>query len=41
MPPPKVPNAARRSREHLMPAEIDRLIAAAQRLDAMATATPR
>ena len=32
MPPPKVPNADRRSREHLTPAEIDRLIAAAQRL---------
>ena|ERR1700722_17557371 len=31
-PPPKVPNADRRSREHLTPAEIDRLIAAAQRL---------
>ena len=31
-PPPKVPNAERRSREHLTPAEIDRLIAAAQRL---------
>src|ERR1700693_2577483 len=27
-PPPKVPNADRRSREHLTPAEIDRLIAA-------------
>jgi len=32
MPPPKLPNAARRSREHLTPAEVDRLIAAAQRL---------
>ena len=32
IPPPKVPNADRRSREHLTPAEIDRLIAAAQRL---------
>jgi type 1 fimbriae regulatory protein FimB/type 1 fimbriae regulatory protein FimE len=31
-PPLKVPNADRRSREHLAPAEIDRLIAAAQRL---------
>ena len=31
-PPPKVPNADRRSREHLTPAEIDRLIAAAPRL---------
>jgi len=31
-PPPKVPNADRRSREHLTPAEIDRLIAAARRL---------
>ena len=32
-PPPKAPNAGpRRSREHLTPAEIDRLIAAAQRL---------
>ena len=31
-PPPKQPNALRRSREHLTPAEIDRLIAAAQRL---------
>jgi integrase len=31
-PPPKVPNAYRRSREHLTPAEIDRLIAAARRL---------
>ena len=31
-PPPKQPNAARRSREHLTPAEIDRLITAAQRL---------
>jgi type 1 fimbriae regulatory protein FimB/type 1 fimbriae regulatory protein FimE len=31
-PPPKVPNADRRSQEHLTPAEIDRLIAAAQRL---------
>jgi integrase len=31
-PPPKVPNAERRSREHLTPAEIDRLMAAAQRL---------
>jgi site-specific recombinase XerD len=30
-PPPKVPNADRRSREHLTPAEIDRLIAAARR----------
>ena len=29
---PKVPNAVRRSREHLTPAEIDRLIAAAQHL---------
>ena len=29
-PPPKVPNADRRSREHLTPAEIDRLIAAAR-----------
>jgi type 1 fimbriae regulatory protein FimB/type 1 fimbriae regulatory protein FimE len=31
-PPPKVPNAERRSREHLTPAEIDRLIAAARQL---------
>ena len=31
-PPPKVPNADRRSREYLTAAEIDRLIAAAQRL---------
>ena len=31
-PPPKASNADRRSREHLTPAEIDRLIAAAQRL---------
>jgi hypothetical protein len=31
-PPPKVPNADRRSREHLTPAEINRLIAAAQQL---------
>ena len=31
-PPSKVPNADRRSREHLTPAEIDRLIAAAQRI---------
>ncbi len=31
-PPPKVPNVERRSREHLTPAEIDRLMAAAQRL---------
>jgi integrase len=31
-PPPKIPNALRRSREHLTPAEIDRLIAAARRL---------
>jgi len=31
-PPPKIPNADRRSREHLTPAEIDRLMAAAQRL---------
>lgn len=31
-PPPKVPNADRRSREHLTPSEIDRLIAAAQHL---------
>jgi type 1 fimbriae regulatory protein FimB len=31
-PPPKVPNADRRSREHLTPAEIDRLIAAARGL---------
>jgi type 1 fimbriae regulatory protein FimB len=31
-PPPKVPNADRRCREHLTPAEIDRLIAAARRL---------
>ena len=31
-PPPKQPNAERRSREHLTPAEIDRLITAAQRL---------
>src|SRR5271169_5778003 len=31
-PPPKVPNADRRSREHLTPAEIDRLIAAARLL---------
>ena len=31
-PPPKVPNADRRSREHLTPAEIERLIAAARRL---------
>src|SRR5208282_1621916 len=31
-PPPKVPNADRRSREHLTPAEIDRLIDAARRL---------
>lgn len=32
VPPPKQPNAARRSREHLTPAEIDRLIAAARLL---------
>jgi type 1 fimbriae regulatory protein FimB len=32
MPPPKVLNADRRSREHLPPAEISRLIAAAQQL---------
>ena len=31
-PPPKVPNADRRSREHLTPSEIDRLIAAARGL---------
>ena len=31
-PPPKVPNADRRRREHLTPAEIDRLIAAARGL---------
>ena len=31
-PPPKVPNVDRRSREHLTPAEIDRLIAAARGL---------
>lgn len=31
-PPPKRPNAERRSREYLTPAEIDRLIAAARRL---------
>jgi type 1 fimbriae regulatory protein FimB len=31
-PPPKRPNAERRSREHLTPAEIDRLIAAARQL---------
>jgi type 1 fimbriae regulatory protein FimB/type 1 fimbriae regulatory protein FimE len=31
-PPPKQPNAGRRSREHLTPAEIDRLVAAARRL---------
>ena len=31
-PPPKVPNADRRSREHLTPSEIDKLIAAAQQL---------
>ncbi len=31
-PPPKVPNAERRSREHLTAVEIDRLIAAAHRL---------
>jgi type 1 fimbriae regulatory protein FimB/type 1 fimbriae regulatory protein FimE len=31
-PPPKVPNAERRSREHLTPSEIDRLIAAARQL---------
>ena len=31
-PPPKQPNAERRSREHLTPAEIERLVAAAQRL---------
>src|SRR3984957_872974 len=31
-PPPKQPNAARRSREHLTSAEIDRLIAAARLL---------
>ena len=31
-PPPKAPNADRRSREHLTPAVIDWLIAAAQRL---------
>ena len=31
-PPPKQPNAARRSREHLTPGEIDRLIAAARLL---------
>lgn len=31
-PPPKVPNADRRSREHLTPAEINRLSAAAQQL---------
>jgi site-specific recombinase XerD len=31
-PPPKIPNAERRSREHLTPAEIDRLIAAARQL---------
>jgi site-specific recombinase XerD len=32
VPPPKQPNAARRTREHLTPAEIDRLIAAARLL---------
>ena len=31
-PPPKAPNADRRSREHLTPAEVDRLITAAQQL---------
>jgi len=31
-PPPKQPNAERRSREHLTPAEIDRLVVAARRL---------
>ena len=31
-PPPKVPNADKRSREHLTPAEIDRLISAARGL---------
>ena len=31
-PPPKQPNAERRSREHLTPVEIDRLVAAARRL---------
>jgi hypothetical protein len=31
-PPPKIPDAIRRSREHLTPPEIDRLIAAARRL---------
>jgi len=31
-PPPKQPNAERRSREHLIPVEIDRLVAAARRL---------
>jgi type 1 fimbriae regulatory protein FimB/type 1 fimbriae regulatory protein FimE len=31
-PPPKVPNADRRSREHLTEAEVERLIAAARRL---------
>lgn len=31
-PPAKMPNAIRRSREHLTPSEIDRLIAAARRL---------
>ena len=31
-PPPKVPNAERRGREHLTPSEIDRLIAAARQL---------
>src|SRR6476661_8652881 len=31
-PPPKQPNAERRSREHLTPAEIDRLVAAARQL---------
>lgn len=41
-PPPKVPNADRRSREHLTPAEIDRLMAAAQRLGRHGhIATPR
>jgi hypothetical protein len=40
-PPSKVPNIERRSREHLTPAAIDRLIAAARRPDATVTATPR
>jgi type 1 fimbriae regulatory protein FimB len=31
-PPPKQPNAERRSREHLTPVEIDRLVSAARQL---------